>query len=579
MAGLLLSLAIGRANAQDITPPSVKITAPPAHTQLDSPELILEGHATDNTGVMDLVLLLNGDTVHVPADMDWIVDVGSSGLMLLPGTNTIFVTAIDFDGNKSKPAQRDFFFAVPSTVTVNTNGNGSAVGPKETVPTYIGRGYRFVAKPMPGNIFDYWSDDATGQVLGSNAVLNLVLSADNVSLTANFVTNLFNRFKGTYQGLASDGSAFYSIIDYTKESADVGDYPVSGYITATTTSHGAYSGRLFFGDDVYSFTGKFGEFMDTGDGSAFSISHVDRVINTSTTLAIDLTLTVATNAATKRLEAVLSGSAGLNHDVETEMLSDAYQAAASFSATLVRPLKRPLADRYTLAVAPVTPEVEATGKSGPNGYSYGGALADRNGNVSIFMYMADSVGVVSFSTVMDKDGTFPLFAPLYKSKSVITNGGFITGKIKTANPQKVITGAINWVKPPSSSPYYPEGFNATPNGFAEGVAYNAARYVAPALGQNVFHWNAGVFKVDPYYKTQLTYNPKNNEFSIFDGNPFNIKLSFYRSNGQLLGSFVAAGKTNVIRGTILAKSDFSPVPALVGFYLDSNQSVPVYIGK
>src|SRR5204862_6636203 len=79
--------------------------------------------------------------------------------------------ALSFPTRRSSDlAERDFFFAVPCTLTVNTNGNGSAVGPKATVPTYIGRGYKFVAKPMPGNIFDYWSDDATGQVLGSNAV-------------------------------------------------------------------------------------------------------------------------------------------------------------------------------------------------------------------------------------------------------------------------------------------------------------------------------------------------------------------------------------------------------------------------
>jgi len=532
-ASVLSALALGAISAiasVDSKSPSVSILSPKSNAQFDAPDLPLMGRATDNVGVDHVSLLLNGDTTDVTLDTppSW-----SADLQMLPGTNTVLAWAVDVNGNKSSAVQRSFFYAVPSTVTLATDGEGTARGSASSVTPFIGRGYTFGASPARGQVFDYWSD-ANGKILGSNTVLQFVIRTSDETLTAHFVTNSFAHLKGIYRGLCHGTP--------------------SGYIRVTTTTRGAYSGLLLLGVNSYTFSGKF---VDAGAGIASSDSNPVS-INADTTLVVHLDLD------TQPKHGAMGGSISINGE-----------QVADVTARFFKRLAKTTIGRYNIAVGPA---IDINGAPAPSGYGYGTALVDQFGNVSLMLHLADSVGPVSFSSTMYQDGSFPFYSSLYTSKSLYPTGpGWMMGWINTRNPKGVISGQVEWVKPASNSKFYPDGFNAS-------VTYNVAHYTAPGRGQNIFHWTSGVFKSQggnfSDYKIQLMYQPKGNQFSFLDDNPFNITLSLSTSGGILTGTFISDDqKLRVFHGAVLGKSDLSPVPAVFGFVLGDDQSSFIYLGQ
>jgi len=92
------------------------------------------------------------------------------------------------------------------------------------------------------------------------------------------------------------------------------------------------------------------------------------------------------------------------------------------------------------------------------GNGFGSVKVDGNGNVKLAGVLADGTKI-SQSAPLSKDGTWPMFVPLYKGKGVAI--AWISFTNRAADD---LHGQINWIKQPDvTAHYYPEGLAVAGN--------------------------------------------------------------------------------------------------------------------
>jgi len=98
------------ANFKDITPPMVTITSPKAGGKYTNTVIQVAGTASDNVGVTDVEVLINGG--------DWVTASGTSNwvasLPMNTGNNTVEAVALDAAGNVSKTNTVNFLGEAPA---------------------------------------------------------------------------------------------------------------------------------------------------------------------------------------------------------------------------------------------------------------------------------------------------------------------------------------------------------------------------------------------------------------------------------------------------------------------------------
>jgi hypothetical protein len=186
---------------------------------------------------------------------------------IVPGLNTVVVTATDLAGNVST-LTRSFRYdrIVPVTVSA-TNGAltfSPRLGGTAAAPTAVeGVIYQVSAQAIRGFIFGSYS--GTASITNTTpAVANVIFAPSNTSLVANFIDSPFGTStaggaSGTYSGVVQGSS------DATDTQANAGAFKV-----AVALNTGAFTGKLTLNGLTTSVMGVFipSQFLGFGAGSA-----------------------------------------------------------------------------------------------------------------------------------------------------------------------------------------------------------------------------------------------------------------------------------------------------------------------
>ena len=197
----------------------------------------------------------------------------------------------------------------------------------------------------------------------------------------------------------------------------------AGYLSATVTAQGAFTCKLLLAGKSYSFSG---QFLADGSGKVTSIRGSPGL---SASLQLDLhggDLLTGTIKGTNWVAGLLANRAVFSR------LRPAPQGGK----------------HYTLVISGA-PE----GTNQPGGCGFGTLSVDTLGNLSFTGTLGDGTNV-SQSTLLSKEGEWPLFFSPYAGK------GLVLGWVQFTNEaQTDFRGMVNWIKlPQPRAKYYPAGF-------------------------------------------------------------------------------------------------------------------------
>ena len=558
------SLDSGRiSGAADFTPPVVTVTSPAVNFQTTSGVIpLLAGHASDNAGLAGVWVAVDSDFADAillagPFDPNAAVKATSWGLTNLdlsqvpmpigPGTNVLQFYAIDTSSNVSAYVERDVFWVQTTTLGLQTNGPGGITGLKNNQTVNIGQGYSVTAKPAAGYVLESWTD-SQGNILSENATFNYIVEQDGV-LIATFIPNPYPAFIGTYTGLY-----------YDQYDQNGGATPTNaGYVTLAITTQGGYSGKLSLGASNYSVSGQFQFPADYGTGDTAVSADSPVIQGGKLLLDVQLSLNTDTNVA--------DPGTGFIYGLVTGY--DTNSGNALWSAPLTAERSQYVASTgapglYNLEITPV--DYDST--LGPGGFGYGSATLSAGGAVTLVVNLADGTSpAVSFSSSVAADGSFPFFFSLYGGNGVFL--GWLTFTNDTALPADLEGNNLAWVKLPTGSKFYTNGFSSV----NQPIYVTGSRYAAPTAGTNYFGaTNLTIALYDGYniaINDDVTFNPQNNTFAAPSPNSDQVTLSLNTTNGLLTGSFVPGAGAKAIKFS----GDLLPTGAYgYGFFLGTNQN-------
>jgi subtilisin-like proprotein convertase family protein len=288
---------------------------------------------------------------------------------------------------------------------------------------------------------------------------------------------------------------------------------LGGTFALTTTSTGAFSGKLTAGTASTSFKGQL-------DGAAGGPALINLSIPRSgqSSLLLQLSIPPDNTTATGTLNSTAAVTAWRNPWGKT--------APASAYAT-----------KYTFALEP------PSGEGWPAGYSTGSVSVTTTGAASWTLLPADGTAALKGTTTIAADGSMPFFAP------VKTPTGTFVGFLKlppSSTPAAAITGSVSWLRRATSSTTYANaaGFgpvDLTPHG---------GRYSAPSsgtllLGLPLASNNAQLeFDGVDLGTLSAALSPftftvaGGNKIALPSSNPTALKLTATASTGLFSGTFV-----------------------------------------
>ena len=206
--------------------------SPPNFSRLRTSTVTLAGRAADENLARVEYSLNEGFFQPVNG-----LEVWTAEIPLVPGTNVIVIRASDSAGNFSDIV-RTFIYVVLSPLTVVVEGEGTVSPNLNGRQLEIGRAYRLVATPRAGNIFAGWE----GVEEGANKPALLFQMQPNLVLTSHFIPNPFGPAAGTYNGL------LFNSANVVPEG--------SGFLRATVSRSGSFSGFLIVDSRGYPFAGR-----------------------------------------------------------------------------------------------------------------------------------------------------------------------------------------------------------------------------------------------------------------------------------------------------------------------------------
>ncbi len=179
----MVSNLILTANFLDIVKPTISATNLPVSGIVSNQSFTLKGRAGDNVSVANAFYnLTGGGWGPVSSENNW--TNWSALLDLKPGTNTIYLLAMDTAGNYSVASSVRLIYVVSDVLTLHTTGNGSIVPADNGALLQIGRPLTLTAIPGTGFVFTNWTA-FDGTILTNKPALKFVM-ASNLVLTANF---------------------------------------------------------------------------------------------------------------------------------------------------------------------------------------------------------------------------------------------------------------------------------------------------------------------------------------------------------------------------------------------------------
>ena len=249
-----------QANFVDVQPPTNTITAPTAGQRWSNSTLTVTGTARDNVAVSNVWFELNADgwTPAFPANAwsNWTANV-----TLTPGTNVVRAYAVDTSGNVSPTNAVSFFYVVALPMTVDITGRGAVTPNDSNQLLAIGTNYSLTANPSPRWLFSNWVASGSENFVSNSQVLSFTMQS-NLTLTANFVTNLFIAMAGRYDG-----------IFYISDSEGATEATLGLIENLLLGTNGVYSGKMYLAGTTNALTGAFNtsgqvtEMVGTGGGN------------------------------------------------------------------------------------------------------------------------------------------------------------------------------------------------------------------------------------------------------------------------------------------------------------------------
>ncbi|MGP8200734.1 MAG: leucine-rich repeat protein [Limisphaerales bacterium] len=446
-----------------------------------------------------------------------------------PNTNTAFATL---------PATCTVFYVTnpPSskdksqlTLLTYPHGAGKITGQADNADLEINKVYTVKAAPVGNWVFTNWTmiSETNTNSLGAQPTLAFLMST-NLILQANFVTNPFTAWAGTYNGL------FSPLTGVTEAS--------SGFFTATipSSSHGAYSAKLLLDGGSYPFSGTF-------DLSLQAAAIVTRTGKPSLTVVLQLD----NNQIFGRL----------SDNATNAWFSELQADRALFNA------KSDPATDYTGKYTLVIPPGGAVQTNQPVGYGYATLANTPGGVVTLSGSLADNTAF-SQSVPVATNGTVPLYASLY-SKAGSFQGWLTLTNFTNHLAQTIVGANLAWIKPGTK---HAGGFTNN-NISVSGSLYNPPK--AGSSGLNLTNGtliisNGGSGEVLTYSNLSIVNNKLDNQTAT--GNPPNLLEGAIT---PATGIFTVTFRPTDSHGNTVAKGvilqDDSPTNA-AGWFLDADQS-------
>jgi Divergent InlB B-repeat domain/Bacterial Ig domain len=400
--------------APDTKAPKVAFTVPSAFAKVTNAVLTVHGTASDEVGLKRVEVQYG---TNAPQSLGT-SNFWSARVNLDIGTNQILAHAYDYRGHTSTVSR--YFVRLPisplnltwtpgGTVTPNLNSNVIIVGQR----------YTLTAKPSSKFLFAGW----TGGVATNVAKLTFTM-VSNLVLQANFVTNDFLGVKGTYQGLFDDTNA--------------PAHETAGFLKATVSDKGGYSGSLKQGTKTYSFSGQF-----ELDGKSTNRIKFQKTNTLVAVLCLDLT---------NGLNQMVGTLASSNLNARILATRPIYKSGVS---------NAPFAGRYTMNFA------STLAPANPPGFGVLTVVADNAGTSTIAGKLGEGTAT-SQKVPASHDGLVPYY------QSLTSGRGSIFGWLRFTNAgPDTLAGSLLWTKPSSpKDKLYRDGFTNHTEAF--GSTYSSA---------------------------------------------------------------------------------------------------------
>lgn len=391
-------------------------------------------------------------------------------------------------------------------LSLEVYGNGTVNPFADGQLLIVGTTNTITAQPGPGAKFLGWF----GSIESSSPELTFTME-EGLNLIAVFS---FAPQAATYTGL------------FMEETNSL-ELDRAGSITITTTKSGKYSGFVQLASGKYSLSGQ----LDEGGYDARSIGRAG--------------LYMEIQAGADKIYGTIGNG-------DWTGVIDANRVIFDGKVN-----KAPHAGRYTI-VFPGSGDV--TNIFLPGGDGFGTVTVDARGNVKLAGSLADGTKI-SQSTTISGEGYWPLFVGLNKGQ------GHLISWQSFADAGGDVAGTYNWIKAPSGSALYSDGFNHTANAF--GSRFN------PSLSLNTLFPDALVELTGAGLTSNLNANvliSGKNKITVIG--PNKVTFSFNKAQGTFKGRMPVPDSRKPINfnGVVLQKHGFGS-----GYFLNSNQSGRVVI--
>jgi hypothetical protein len=200
----------------------------------------------------------------------------------------------------------------------------------------------------------------------------------------------------------------------------------------------------------------------------------------------------------------------------------------------------------------------------PGGDSYATLTIDNAGMIRSSGMLADGTPF-SQSVSISKNGTWPLFVPLYANK------GILFSQVTFSNsPANTLGGDVTWIKPALRTPFYS-------NGFVFNTPLIGSSFVPPAKGVQVLNFTNGTIAFNGANLAQGFTNVttlNSNNVATVTG-PNSVTLSLDKTRGLLTRSHFKDPTTlrlTSFNGVILQNQNEAR-----GYFLGTNQSGSVLL--
>ena len=498
--------------------PTLSIASPLTNAALTVPQVTVSGTTGGAPAATQVQVRVEnaagvGSYVNASGAASWSAVIPG----LTAGTNTLRVRSIR-EGQTLVETTRVIRLAVSKELNVAVDGSGTVTaGFLGASQRELDTTFTITAAPAAGWLFSGW----TGGVTSTSAKLTLKM-IDGLTLTAHFIPNPYFPHKGAYNGMIAGDTAAHA---------------TSGLFKATVAALGTFSGRLTIGGLGYAVSGKF-----NAQGDAAITIKRGALAPLVVSLHLDL------DGGTDRITGTVTDgtfTAGISADRGPQAST----------------VPHALTGRYTVSLPPNAAHDPLL----PSGNGYATLVVSKAGLATLSGALADGKTFTASATIA-RDGSFPLYVPLYSGK------GSIASRVTFRDSGVCdLDGVFHWSKPLRAlDRYYPQAFETD-------APILGSRYVAPVAGQTVVavadglnnsELQLGAGDLEPAVVQAATLTPKN-LVTVTAPVLKLLKITITPSTGRFSGSFThpLTKTTSTIGGVIFQKQN-----AGFGFFLGKDES-------